>query len=57
MEQKYTSAYYCWIQHRGCEVEHYMMFQGVRTRHSTKEEVIELCKKTNAEHGLPNVTL
>lgn len=42
MIQKYPSAYYCWIQHRGCEREHYMMFEGIRTRHSTKEEVIEL---------------
>ena len=57
MIQKYPSAYYCYIQHPGCECEHYMMFEGIRTRHSTKGEVIELCKKINAEHGLPNVTL
>ena len=56
MNQKYPSAYYCWIQHPGCEREHYMMFEGIRSRHSSKEEVIGLCMKINKEHGLPNVT-
>jgi len=57
MIQKYPAAYYCYIQHPGCECEHYMMFKGIRTRHSTKEEVIALCKKINSERNLPNVTL
>jgi len=34
-----------------------MMADGIRTRHSTKEEVIAMCKKYNAERNLPNVTL
>jgi len=52
MIQKYPSAYYCHIG-----TEHYMMCEGIRSRHVTKEEVIGLCKKYNAEHNLPNVTL
>ena len=57
MVQKYPSAYYCSIQHRGCPTEHYMMSGGIRSQHSSKEEVIALCKKYNAAHNLPNVTL
>ena len=55
--QKYKSAYYCSIQHAGYPTEHYMMADGIRTRHSTKEEIIVLCKKYNKERNLPNVTL
>ena len=57
LEQKYKSAYYCWVSRPGYPMEHYMMFMGIRTRHSTKEEVIDLCKKINAENNLPNITL
>lgn len=57
MNQKYPSAYYCYIQHAGYPTEHYMMFGGIRSRHETKEEVITLCKKVNAKHNLPNITL
>ena len=57
MKQKYPSAYYCYVSRAGCPTEHYMMVAGIRTRHATKEEVIRLCKKHNAEHSLPNVTL
>ena len=57
MIQKYPSAYYCYRQYPGYPSEHYMMCEGIQTRHSTKEEVIELCKKYNAKHNLPNITL
>ena len=57
VKQKYPSAYYCYIQHAGYPTEHYMMAGSIRSRHETKEEVIELCKKYNAAHNLPNVTL
>ena len=57
LTQKYPSAYYCYVPQIGAPTIHYMMCEGIRTRHSTKEEVIELCKKYNAEHNLPNVTL
>lgn len=57
LTQKYTSAYYCYIQRPGCDTEHYMMSSGIRSRHGSKEEVIELCKRYNALHNLPNVTL
>ena len=57
MKQKYPSAYYCYIQHAGYPTEHYMMAGSIRSRHETKEEVIALCKKYNAEHNLPNITL
>ena len=57
MKQKYPSAYHCYIQHAGYPTEHYMMAGSIRSRHETKEEVIALCKKYNAEHNLPNVTL
>lgn len=55
--QKYKSAYYCYIQTPGYPTEHYMMFEGIRSRHETMAEVIALCRKINAEHKLPNVTL
>jgi hypothetical protein len=57
LKQKYPSAYYCYRQDYGYPVHHYMMADGIQTQHSTKAEVIELCKKYNAKHNLPNVTL
>jgi len=57
MKQKYLSAYYCYRQHPGYPIHHFMMANGIQTQHSTKEEVIDLCKKYNAKHNLPNVTL
>lgn len=55
LEQKYQSAYYCWIP--GYTTEHYMMFRGIRTRHGSKEEAVEQCRIVNSRYGLPDITL
>lgn len=53
--QKWHSAYYCWVNHPS-GIEHYMMSDGIKTRHSSKDEVIKLCNSYNAKHGLPTIT-
>lgn len=53
LEQKYKSAYYT---HVG-STEHYMMFEGIRTRHSSEDEALRLCEETNRRHNLPNINV
>lgn len=53
--QKYKSAYYCSMH--GAEVEHYVMFEGVRTRHSSMDEALQVCEEINRQRGLPNITV
>lgn len=56
-KQKSESAYYCWIPGYGSEVEHYVMFRGIRTRHATEDEALRICEKTNDRYGLPHVNV
>jgi len=51
--QKYKSAYYTCVGND----RHYMMFDGIRTQHSTKDEALMLCERTKALHDLPNVNV
>jgi hypothetical protein len=51
--QKYPSAYYAYV---GVDT-HYVMFEGIRTRHATKDEALRICEETNARHGLPDVNV
>lgn len=56
-EQKYESAYYCWNCGYGSNVEHYVMFRGIRTRHATRDEALQICERINEQHGLPHVNV
>jgi len=33
------------------------MFEGIRTRHDSKDEALRICEETNARHGLPNINV
>lgn len=51
--QKYPSAYYAHVGNN----EHHVMFQGVRTRHSTMDEALQICENINDQQGLPHVNV
>lgn len=51
--QKYPSAYYAYV---GTD-KHYVMFEGIRTRHGTKDDALRVCEGINARHGLPDVNV
>lgn len=53
MNQKYKSAYYCYI---GAN-EHYAMFEGIRSRHGSREEACRVCENINKANGLLNVNV
>jgi len=52
LEQKYESAYYLHIRD-----EHYVMFDGIRTRHATQDEALRICEEINDRYGLPHVNV
>jgi hypothetical protein len=51
--QKYPAAYYC---HVGAN-EHYVMFEGIRTRHGTMDEALQVCEGINERKGLPHINV
>ena len=52
MEQKYKSAYYTWVDNA-----HYCMFEGIRSRHESRDEACRVCEVINKQHNLPNVNV
>lgn len=51
--QKYPSAYYAYIG----TSEHYVMFEGIRTRQSSKDDALRVCEGLNERYGLPHVNV
>lgn len=52
--QKHRSAYYAYSKDGATEY-HYVMFGGVRTRHSSADEALAICEGINQENDLPHV--
>jgi len=53
IEQKYSSAYYAYKS----PDYHYVIFQGIRSRHSSQDEALQLCEQLNERYGLPHVNV